>query len=144
MTAPRIGRAFPHLQILSGIFLLAHVNTILPFLHRPANKWQITEFGLRSNDAKFGTILARRQHKFERIKVGVADLRNQQVRFRISDIYLPDPLVILNQLHGEDVLEGRVLDVSDSGTKSEQFAVIEVPGLDQIIIVPLASVNDAV
>jgi hypothetical protein len=53
-------------------------------------------------------------------------------------------LVILNQLHGEDVLEGRVLDVSDSGTKSEQFAVIEVPGLDQIIIVPLASVNDAV
>lgn len=76
--------------------------------------------------------------------MGVVDLRNQQVRFRISDIYLPDPLVILNQLHGEDMLEGRVLDVSDSGTKSEQFAVIEVPGLDQIIIVPLASVNDTV
>ncbi|HEX3232115.1 MAG TPA: hypothetical protein VHQ95_24275, partial [Pyrinomonadaceae bacterium] len=109
-----------------------------------ANKWQITGFGSRSNDATVGTILARRQHKFERIKVGVADLRNQRVRFRISDIYLPDPLVILNQLHGEDVLEGRVLDVSDSGTKSEQFAVIEVQGLDQIIIVPLASVNDTV
>jgi hypothetical protein len=132
------------LQILSGIFLLAHVNTILPFFQRQANKWQITGFGSRSNDATVGTILARRQHKFERIKVGVADLRNQRVRFRISDIYLPDPLVILNQLHGEDVLEGRVLDVSDSGTKSEQFAVIEVQGLDQIIIVPLASVNDTV
>jgi hypothetical protein len=132
------------LQILSGIFLLAHVNTILPFFQRQANKWQITGFGFRSNDATVGTILARRQHKFERIKVGVADLRNQRVRFRISDIYLPDPLVILNQLHGEDVLEGRVLDVSDSGTKSEQFAVIEVQGLDQIIIVPLASVNDKV
>lgn len=132
------------MQILSGIFLLAHVNTILPFFQRQANKWQITGFGSRSNDATVGTILARRQHKFERIKVGVADLRNQRVRFRISDIYLPDPLVILNQLHGEDVLEGRVLDVSDSGTKSEQFAVIEVQGLDQIIIVPLASVNDTV
>jgi len=132
------------LQILSGIFLLAHVNTILPFFQRQSNKWQIIGFGSRSNDATVGTILARRQHKFERIKVGVADLRNQQVRFRISDIYLPDPLVILNQLHGEDVLEGRVLDVSDSGTKSEQFAVIEVQGLDQIIIVPLASVNDKV
>ncbi|HWP54143.1 MAG TPA: hypothetical protein VN476_08385 [Pyrinomonadaceae bacterium] len=132
------------MQILSGIFLLAHVNTILPFFQRQSNKWQIIGFGSRSNDATVGTILARRQHKFERIKVGVADLRNQQVRFRISDIYLPDPLVILNQLHGEDVLEGRVLDVSDSGTKSEQFAVIEVQGLDQIIIVPLASVNDKV
>ena len=132
------------MQILSGIFLLAHVNTILPFFQRQANKWQITGFGSRSNDATVGTILARRQHKFERIKVGVADLLNQQVRFRISDIYLPDPLVILNQLHGEDVLEGRVLDVSDGGTRSEQFAVIEVQGLDQIIIVPLASVNDTV
>ena len=79
--------------------------------------------------------------KFERIKVDVADLRNHQVRFKISDIYLPDPLVILNQLHGEDMLEGRVLDISDSGTKPEQYAVIEIPKLDQIIIVPLASVS---
>ena len=90
---------------------------------------------------KVGTILARPGRKFERIKVDVADLRNQKVRFKISDIYLPDPLVILNKLHGEDVLEGRVLDISDSGTRPEQFAVIEVPKLDQIIIVPLASVN---
>jgi hypothetical protein len=73
----------------------------------------------------------------------VADLRNQQVRFRISDIYLPDPLVILNQLHGEDVLEGRVLDISESPTGPEQFAVVQVPGLDQILIVPLGRVNDA-
>ena len=72
----------------------------------------------------------------------VADLRNQQVRFKISDIYLPDPLIVLNKLHGEDVLEGRVLDISDSGTGPEQFAVIEVPGLDQVIIVPLENVNN--
>lgn len=73
----------------------------------------------------------------------MVDLRNQFVRFRISDIYLPDPLVILNQLHGEDVLEGRVVDISDSGTRPEQFAVIEVPELDQMLIVPLERVKDA-
>lgn len=95
-----------------------------------------------SNDAKGGTILARRNPCLSGSKVDVADLRNQRVRFKISDIYLPDPLVILNKLHGEDVLEGRVIDISDSGTRPEQFAIIEVPGLDQIIIVPLAGLND--
>jgi hypothetical protein len=73
----------------------------------------------------------------------VEDLRNQFVRFKISDIYLPDPLVILNKLHGEDVLEGRVVDISDSGTRPEQYAVIDVPELDQMIIVPLKRVEDA-
>jgi hypothetical protein len=72
----------------------------------------------------------------------VADLRNQFVRFKISDIYLPDPLIILNKLHGEDTLEGRVVDISDSGTRPEEFAVIEVPDLDQMIIVPLKRVMD--
>lgn len=70
------------------------------------------------------------------------DLRNQFVRFKISDIYLPDPLVILNKLHGEDVLEGRVVDISGSGTRPEKYAVIDVPELDQMIIVPLKRVED--
>ena len=70
------------------------------------------------------------------------DLRNQFVRFKISDIYLPDPFVVLNKLHGDDVLEGRVVDISSSGTRPEQFAVIDVPELDQMIIVPLKRVED--
>jgi hypothetical protein len=88
-------------------------------------------------------ILADPSHNLARIKVVVADVRNQRVRFKISDIYLPDPLVILNQLHGEDVLEGHLLDISESPTGPEQFAVVQVPGLDQLIIVPLGSVNEA-
>ena len=70
----------------------------------------------------------------------MVDLRNQYVRFKISDIYLPDPLIILNKLHGEDTLEGRVVDISDSGTQSAIFAVVEVPELDQMIIVPVGQV----
>jgi hypothetical protein len=78
--------------------------------------------------------------QFEPIKV--EELRNQFVRFKISDIYLPDPLVILNKLHGEDMLEGRLVDISVSGSRPEQFAVIDVPELDQMIIVPLKRVED--
>lgn len=85
---------------------------------------------------------ARHLQQFERINVDVVDFRKQFVRFKISDIYLPDPLVILNKLHGEDVLEGRVVDISESGARPEQFAVIDVPELDQMIIVPLARVED--
>lgn len=65
------------------------------------------------------------------------DLRNHYVRIKISDIYLPDPLIILNQLHGEDFLSGRVIDISESGTETSDFAVVEVEGLDQMIIVPV-------
>jgi hypothetical protein len=65
------------------------------------------------------------------------DLREQYVRFKISDVYIPNPLIILHQLHGSDRLEGRVIDMSDSGTQKEAFAVVEVEGLDQFIVVPV-------
>lgn len=73
----------------------------------------------------------------------VVNLRDHFVRFKITDIYLPDPLIILNKLHGEDMLEGRVVDISDSATRPERFAVIDVPELDQMIVVPLERVQDA-
>lgn len=72
----------------------------------------------------------------------MVDLLNQFVRFKISDIYLPDPLVVLSKLHGEDVLQGRVVDISDGGVRPERFAVIDVPELDHVIIVPLERVED--
>jgi predicted ribosome quality control (RQC) complex YloA/Tae2 family protein len=65
------------------------------------------------------------------------DLRNQWVSFRISDIYLPDPKEVLFDLHGADQLEGKVADLSDNGPLREAFAVIEVEGLDQPVIVPV-------
>ena len=70
------------------------------------------------------------------------NLLNQFVRFKISDIHLPDPLVVLTKLHGQDMLQGRVVDISDSGVRPERFAVIDVPELDQMIIVPLERVED--
>ena len=57
------------------------------------------------------------------------------VQFRINDAYVPEPAQILMQLHGRDVLRGKVIDVSDSETHGEAFAVVEVESLSQPVVV---------
>ena len=64
------------------------------------------------------------------------NVRNRWVNFQISDIYIPDPGQILKELHGKDLLQGKVIDVSDSGTQQEAFAVVEVEGLDSRSLFP--------
>jgi hypothetical protein len=64
------------------------------------------------------------------------DLRNQTVNFRICDVYLPDPATVAMNLYGENLLQGRVIDVSDSGEAESAFAIVEVEGIDQPLIVP--------
>ncbi len=65
------------------------------------------------------------------------DLRNQWVHFRIRDVYIPDPQALLLNLYGSDLLQGQVIDLSDSGTPQGTFAVVKVNGLDQPVIVPI-------
>lgn len=68
----------------------------------------------------------------------IVDLLDQQVRFKVADIHTPHPLVVLYELHGNDLLEGRVVDLSDSGELKEVFAVVEVEQMRQFLIVPVA------
>jgi hypothetical protein len=68
----------------------------------------------------------------------IVDLIDQQVRFKVADIHTPHPLVVLYELHGSDLLEGRVVDLSDSGELKEVFAVVEVEQVRQFLIVPVA------
>jgi hypothetical protein len=68
----------------------------------------------------------------------IVDLLDQQVRFKVADIHTPHPLVVLYELHGNDLLEGRVVDLSDSGELKEAFAVVEVEQVRQFLIVPVA------
>ncbi len=67
----------------------------------------------------------------------VVDLRDRYVRFKICDIYLPDPQEVLRELHGNDLLQGCVVDLSDSGEQREAFAVIKVAGVERLMIVPV-------
>lgn len=70
------------------------------------------------------------------------DLRNQWVSFRIRDVYLPDPQQILLEIHGNDLVKGKVADLSDYGMQRDAFAVIEVEGLNQPVIVPVDRLLD--
>jgi len=65
------------------------------------------------------------------------DLKDHMVNFRICDIFYPDCQQILFQLHGNDVLQGRVVDLSESGLVEGSFVEIDVEDLAEKVIVPL-------
>jgi hypothetical protein len=65
------------------------------------------------------------------------DFRDQWVRFKICDVYHPDPSQILLDLYGNDLLVGKVVDVSDSGSQKEAFVIVQVDGIEVLIIVPV-------
>ena len=65
------------------------------------------------------------------------DLRDQRVQFRIPDVYHPEPAQVLFALHSDDLLTGKVVDLSDSGMDREAFAVVEVVGITELVIVPV-------
>lgn len=62
-------------------------------------------------------------------------LKDQRIQFKIRDIYHPDPAQILIDLHGDDLLTGKVIDLSDSGLREEAFVVVEVEGFEELVIV---------
>jgi hypothetical protein len=65
------------------------------------------------------------------------DLRDQMIQFKICDVYHPDPTQVLLDLHGDDLLVGKVVDLSDSGMQRDAFVVVEVEGIAELMIVPI-------
>jgi len=62
-------------------------------------------------------------------------LIGRRARFRIRDVHYPEPAVVLEQLHGGDVLQGEVMDLSASGLQEAAYAVIRVDRLREPLIV---------
>ena len=71
-------------------------------------------------------------------------MRNRWVNFKIKDVYVPEPGQILLELHGDDLLQGKIIDSSDSGFQKNAFAVVEVEGLDQPVVVPMDRIKGSV
>ena len=61
------------------------------------------------------------------------ELKNRWVHFKISDVHIPDPGKVLQDLYGDNLLQGRVTEVSQS--RGEQFAVVDVEGIPTPVIV---------
>jgi hypothetical protein len=67
----------------------------------------------------------------------IVDLKNHTVNFRICDIFYPDYQQVLFGLHGNDVLRGRVIALSDGAELEASFAEIDVAELERRVIVPI-------
>lgn len=67
---------------------------------------------------------------------------NPWIQFRIDDAYVPEPAQILAELHGKDVLQGKLIDVSNSDRQNEAFAVVEVEGLSQPVVVAVKHIKE--
>jgi hypothetical protein len=72
------------------------------------------------------------------------ELRNRWVSFRIRDVYIPDSQTLLMELHGDDILQGKTIDLSDSGTEEEAFVVVEVAGVTQPLVIAVNRIIDVV
>ena len=69
------------------------------------------------------------------------NLIDRVVHFRICDVYLPEPVAVLQELYGEQLLQGKVLDVTDSGQPDGSFVVVHVEGVAEPVIVPTRRVQ---
>jgi len=69
------------------------------------------------------------------------NLLNQVVHFRLCDVYLPDPASLLQELYGNQILQGEVLDVSEAAAQAGSFAVVRVEGVAEPVIVPTERVQ---
>ncbi len=69
------------------------------------------------------------------------DLRDHFVQFRLADIYLPDPFSVTYELHSNDLVRGKVIDMSDSGERKDAFVVVAVDDIPHHMIVPVDRVT---
>ena len=65
------------------------------------------------------------------------DLKNQTVNFRICDVYHPECSQVLFKLHGNDVLQGRVIETTEDSFSNEQYVIVELNDDQGQVIVPL-------
>ena len=69
------------------------------------------------------------------------DLRDHYVQFRLGDVYLPDPLTLIYELHRNQLIRGRVIEMSDSGEQEDAFVIVVVDDIPHRIIVPVERVT---
>jgi hypothetical protein len=60
----------------------------------------------------------------------------------VCDVYIPDPSEVLNELYGNDILQGKVVDLTDSGEREKAFVVVKVEGVKNLLIIPAEKIID--
>jgi hypothetical protein len=52
-------------------------------------------------------------------------------------VCIPDVDELLATLYAEQIVEGTIVDISDSGDKRQAFAVVQLVGVEKPVVVPL-------
>jgi hypothetical protein len=67
-------------------------------------------------------------------------LLNRFVRFKVSDVTIPGPQEVVNELYGGDIVQGKVVDITASGAQEQAFIVVKVEGMTALLILPAEKV----
>jgi len=65
------------------------------------------------------------------------DLIERQVHFRVRDVQFPEVGELLWDLYANDVLEGKVIDVTTSAADGQPFAVVQLDGDRPLVVVAI-------
>jgi hypothetical protein len=67
-------------------------------------------------------------------------LLNRFVRFKVSDVTIPSPQEVINELYGRDIVQGKVVDITVSGAMEQPFIIVKVEGMNAHLILPAKKV----
>ena len=67
-------------------------------------------------------------------------LMNRFVRFKVSDVTIPAPQTVVTELYGGDIVQGKVIDITESGTDEQAFIVVKVEAMKDVLILPAEKV----
>ncbi|NJO33528.1 MAG: hypothetical protein HC869_10645 [Rhodospirillales bacterium] len=67
-------------------------------------------------------------------------LLNRFVRFKVSDVTIPGPQEVVNELYGGDIVQGKVVDITKSGAEEQAFVIVKVEGMNALLILPAEKV----
>ena len=65
---------------------------------------------------------------------------NRFVRFKVSDVTIPAPQEVVTELYGGDIVLGKVVDITESGTQAQTFIVVKVEAMKDFLILPAEKV----
>ena len=70
-------------------------------------------------------------------------LQGRWVHFRIRDVSVPDPSVLLTRLYGGHLLQGRIVDFSEAAPGEGSYAVVAVEGMEEPVVLPVERILGA-
>jgi len=67
------------------------------------------------------------------------ELQNRWAFFQIRDVHIPEPAEVMEELYGQHLLQGRVIELC--AVDEDVYAVLRVEGISKPLIVSIDRIN---